>query len=60
MVILILTGMYEIINRADLGADIASVILFTDGSTNVGVVHKEDILEEMRKAVNPPNQFTVC
>lgn len=55
--------MYEIIDRAvdDENADkaIASVILFTDGRTNYGILRKEEILEEMRKAVNPPKQYTV-
>ena len=51
--------MYEIINRTDDKADVASVLLFTDGQANVGIDNRQDILEEMEKAINPPRQFTV-
>ena len=52
--------MYEIIDRiADNKADIASVLLFTDGQANVGIDKKHDILEEMRKAISPPKEYAV-
>ena len=51
--------MYEIIDRDDEKADVASVLLFTDGHANVGVDKREDILEEMKKAINPPEGYTV-
>ena len=52
-------GMYEVIDRGDDKADVASVLLFTDGMANVGIDKKEDILWEMKKAINPPRGHIV-
>ncbi len=60
IILLLFSGMYEIIDRiADNKADVASVLLFTDGQANVGIDKKHDILEEMRKAISPPKEYAV-
>ena len=51
--------MYEVIDRGDDKADVASVMLFTDGKANAGIDKKEDILWEMKKAINPPRGHIV-
>ncbi|XP_003383100.1 PREDICTED: uncharacterized protein LOC100635885 [Amphimedon queenslandica] len=49
----LLKGMEQIIGRTGTKAQVASVLLLTDGLANVGISNREGIMEEMRKVLDP-------
>lgn len=52
--------MEQIIGRTGTKAQVASVLLLTDGLANVGISNREGIMEEMRKVLDPKPGNTVC
>lgn len=55
----VVIGMEQIIGRVNEKAQVASVLLLTDGLANVGISNREGIMEEMRKIIDPPSGHTV-
>lgn len=51
--------MEQIIGRTGDKAQVASVLLLTDGLANVGISNREGIMEEMRKLLDPKPGHTV-
>lgn len=51
--------MEQIIGRTGDKAQVASVLLLTDGLANVGISNREGIMEEMRKILDPKPGNTV-
>ena len=52
-------GMEEVIGRTGEKAQVASVLLLTDGLANVGISNREGIMEQMRKLLDPSPGKTV-
>ena len=51
--------MEEVIGRTGEKAQVASVLLLTDGLANVGISNREGIMEQMRKLLDPSPGNTV-
>ena len=51
--------MEQIIGRTNEKAQVASVLLLTDGLANVGISDREGIMAQMRKLIDPPSGQTV-
>ena len=51
--------MEQIIGRTGEKAQVASVLLLTDGLANVGISNRDGIMEEMRKLIDPSPGHTV-
>ena len=51
--------MEEVIGRTGEKAQVASVLLLTDGLANVGISNREGIMEQMRNLLDPSPGKTV-